>query len=174
MTAVCADIALAILAQRFAKIPRLKDPEESRAISAGREDSRCDDLLQCCRRAHANKRLAHSKSAAIPHVESANPPRVPQARAPRQMLTTPVHPKGEMSVRRSRRKARALVRVETKTSPATLPARAQGFQSVQVLSDAVANAKLVAETQPTDLSNSPPGASSGADTRPNRCTIVPP
>src|SRR5215470_6726474 len=138
MIAVCGDIALAIPDQRFAKIPRQKDPEESRAISAGREDSRCDDLLQCCRRAHADKRRAHSKSAAIPHVESANPPRVPQAQAPMQMLTIPVHPKGETSVQRSRRRARALVRVETKTSPATMRGRAPRFQSARALSDTVA------------------------------------
>src|SRR6059058_218551 len=121
MIQVCGDSAMAIVDRRFAKIPRLKRPEESRAISAGREDSRCDDSLRSSRQAHADKRQARSKCAAIGRVESANPLRVPQAPAPMRMLTKPAPPVEETSARRSPRKARALVRTEIITWPTTLP-----------------------------------------------------
>src|SRR5947207_1853574 len=173
MIPVCGDSAMAIVDQRFAKTPRPKRPEESRAISAGREDSRRDDSLRCCRQAHADKRQARSKSAAIRRVESANPPRVPQARAPMRMLTKPAPPVEETSAQRSRRKGRALVRAEIITWPTTLPGKAPGFQSARALSDAVANATLAAETQSTDFPSYAPAASSGAGMRRNRPTIVP-
>src|SRR4029077_4488545 len=105
------DIAMAILDRRFAKTPRPKRPEESRAISASREDSRCDDSLRFSRQAHADKRQARSKSAASRRVELASRPRVPQAPAPMRMLTRPAPPVEETNVRRSRRKERALVRL---------------------------------------------------------------
>src|SRR5258708_39699866 len=104
MIPVCGDSPMAFLDRRFAKTPRPKRPEESRAILEGREDSRSDDSLRCSRQAHADKRQARSKSAAIRRVESANPPRVPQAPAPRRMLTKPVLPVEETRARRSRRK----------------------------------------------------------------------
>src|SRR6266536_4400182 len=172
MIPVCGDSAMAIVDRRFAKTPRAKRPEESRAISAGREDSRCDDSLRCSRQAHADKRQARSKSAAIRRVESANPPRVPQAPAPIRMLTKPVPPMEETSARRSRRKACAQVRAEIINWPTTLPDKAPGFQSARALSDAVANATLAAGTQSTDSPSYAPAASSGVDMRPNRRTIV--
>src|SRR5438093_12717376 len=109
MIPVCGDSAMAIVDRRFAKTPGLKRPEELRAISAGREDSRCDDSLRCSRQAHADKQQARSKSAAIRRVESASQPRVPQAPAPMRMLTKPAPPVEGTSAQRSRRKARALV-----------------------------------------------------------------
>src|SRR6266480_8103116 len=112
MIPVCGDSAMAIVGRRFAKAPRPKRPEELRAISAGREDSRCDDSLRCSHQAHADKWQARSKSAAIRRVGSANPPRGPQAPAPIRMLTKPAPPVEETSARRSRRKGRALVRAE--------------------------------------------------------------
>src|SRR5437773_2358814 len=174
MIPICGDRAMAIVDPRFAKTPKPKHPEESRAISAGREDSRCDDSLRCSRQAHAGKRQARSKSAAIHRVESANPPRVPQAPAPMRMLTKPAPPVEETSARRSRRKALALVHAEIINSPTTLPGKAPGFQSARALSDAVANAILAVGTQSTDFPSSAPTASSGGDTRPNLRAIVPP
>src|SRR6516164_7098143 len=106
MIAVCGDIAPAILDQRFAKIPRQKDPEESRAISAGREDSRCDDLLQWCRRAHANSLQAHWRFAVNRRAEWASPRHVRQDRALTQTQRKPALPEEETNVRRFRRKAR--------------------------------------------------------------------
>src|SRR6188474_3055673 len=111
MIPVCGDSPVAFLDQRFAKIPRPKHPEGWRAISAGREDSRSDDSLLSSRQAHADNRQVRSKSAAIRRVESASPPRVPQARAPRQMLTKLAPPVEETSARQSRRKAPVLVRL---------------------------------------------------------------
>src|ERR671918_631609 len=102
---------MAILDRSFAKIPRRKRPAESRAISAGREDSRYDDLLRFSRQAHADKRRARSRFAGIRRAESASPPRVPQARAPMRMLTRPARRAEEMSARQFRRKAPALLRV---------------------------------------------------------------
>src|SRR5947207_11615742 len=145
MIPVCGDSAMAIVDQRFAKTPRPKRPEESRAISAGREDSRRDDSLRCSRQAHADKRQARSKSAAIRRVESANPPRVPQAPAPMRMLTKPVPPMEETSARRSRRKALAPVRAEIINWQTTLPGKAPGIKSARALSDAMSNVTIIAE-----------------------------
>src|SRR5947207_9081476 len=174
MIPVCGDSAMAIVDRRFAKTPRQKRPEELRAISAGREDFRCDDSLRCSRQAHADKRQARSKSAAIRRVESANPPRVPQAPAPMRMLTKPAPPVEETSARRSRRKALAPVRAEIINWPTTLPGKAPGFQSARALSDAVANATLAAGTQSTDFPSYAPTTSSEADTRPSRHRVVQP
>src|SRR6184192_1577872 len=127
MIPVCGDSAMAIVDRRSAKTPRPKRPEELRAISAGREDSRCDDSLRFSRQAHADKRQARSKSAAIRRVESANPSHVPQAPAPIRMLTKPAPAVEETSARRSRRKARALVRAEIINWPTTLPGKVPGF-----------------------------------------------
>src|SRR6478736_6562484 len=102
---------MATVDRRFAKTPRPKRPEESRAISAGREDSRCDDSLRSSRQALADNRQARSKFAVSRRVESASPPRVPQAPAPMRMLTKPAPPVEETSARQSRRKERALVRL---------------------------------------------------------------
>src|SRR6476660_1131454 len=111
MIPIYGDSAMAFLDRRFAKTPRPKHPEESRAISADREDSRSDDSLRSSRQAHVDNRQARSKSAAIRRVESASPPRVPQARAPRQMPTRPALPVEETSARRSLRKESARVRL---------------------------------------------------------------
>src|SRR5207244_11938529 len=172
MVPYASDSALEFLDRRFAKSPVPKRPEESRAISAVREDSRCDDSLRCSRQAHADKRQARSKSAAIRRVESANPPRVPQAPAPIRMLTKPAPPVEETSARRSRRKALAPVRAEIINWPTTLPGKAPGFQSARALSDAVANATLAAGTPATDFPIYDPAASSGGDMRPNLSAIV--
>src|SRR5262245_19589707 len=109
MIPVCGDSAMAILDLRFAKAPRPKRPEESRAILEAREDSQRADLPRCSRRAHADKPQARSKFAVSRRAESANPPRVPQAQAPMRMPTKPAPLAEETSARRSRRIARALV-----------------------------------------------------------------
>src|SRR5207247_7748018 len=108
MIPVCGDSAMAIVDRRSAKTPRPKRPEELRAISAGREDSRCDDSLRFSRQAHADKRQARSKSAAIRRVESANPSHVPQAPAQIRMLTKPAPAVEDQRARRSCRTACAL------------------------------------------------------------------
>ena len=86
MIPVCGDSPMAFLDRRFAKIPRPKRPEESRAISGGREDSRFDDSLRSSRQAHADNRQARSKSVAIRRVELASRRRVPQDPARMRML----------------------------------------------------------------------------------------
>src|SRR4029453_3721511 len=111
MIPVCGDSPMAFLDRRFAKIPRPKRPEESRAILAGREDSRSNDSLRSPPQAHGDNRQARSKSVAIRRVGSANPPRVPQAPAPTRMLMRRAPPVEEMSALQSRRKARVLVRL---------------------------------------------------------------
>src|SRR5436309_4596535 len=113
MIPICGDnaMAMAIVDRQFVKTPRQKRPEESRAISAGREDSRCDDSLRCARQALADKRQARLKFVVSRRVESASQPHVPPAPAPVRMLTKPAPPVEETSARRSRRKARALVRL---------------------------------------------------------------
>src|SRR5437773_12132216 len=102
---------MAIVDRRFAKTPRPKRPEELRAISAGREDSRCDDSLRSSRQAHADKRQARSKSVAIRRVESASQPRVLQAPAPMRMRRNRALSAGETSAQRSQRIAPGLARV---------------------------------------------------------------
>src|SRR5215470_9567208 len=109
MIPVCRDIGMAIRGRRFAKDPKPKRPEEWHATSAGREDSGRDDLLQWLPQAHADTRQARLKCAGIHRAGSANPPRVPQARAPMRMLTRSAPPMEETNARRCRRKARALV-----------------------------------------------------------------
>src|SRR5215217_6516740 len=110
MIAVCGDRPMAFRDRRSAKTPIPKHREESHAISAAREDSRSDDSLRSFRQAHANNRQARSKSAASRRVELASQQRVPQARAPMQMLTTSAPQVEETSARRSQRKARAPIR----------------------------------------------------------------
>src|SRR5262245_27020785 len=116
---------MANLDQRFAKIPKPKRPEEPRAILEDREDSRCDGLVQCSRRAHADKLQARSKFAVSRRVESASPPHVPRAPVPMRMLTISAPPMEETNARRFRQEERALVRVEIKTSPTRLPGKAR-------------------------------------------------
>src|ERR1700749_4900521 len=95
-----------IVDRRFAKTPRRKRPRESRAIPAGREDSRRADSLRSYRQDHADKRQVRLKFAVSRRVESASPRRVPLVRAPMRMLTRPALPEGEMNELRFRRKAR--------------------------------------------------------------------
>src|SRR5262245_3870186 len=111
MIPVFDDMAMASAGRRCAKTPRRKRPEERRAILEGHEDSQCDDLLRSSRQAHADKRQARSKFAVSRRVESASPPRVPQAPAPMRMLTKPAPPVAGMSARRFQRKAPAPVRL---------------------------------------------------------------
>src|SRR4029079_17570026 len=111
MIPACGDTEMAFLDRRFAKTPRPKHREQSRAISAGREDSRSGDSLRSYRQAHAEGRQARSKSAATLRVESANLPRAPQALAPTQMPMRPATPVAETNARRSRRKERARLRL---------------------------------------------------------------
>src|SRR5215211_4917161 len=110
MIPVCGDIAMAIPGRRFAKIPTRKRPEESRGILEGRSDFQYADSLRYFRQAHADVQQARLKSAASRRVGLASPQRVPQARAPLQMLTNPAHQVEEMSARRSQRRARAPIR----------------------------------------------------------------
>src|SRR5438067_9959780 len=101
MIPVCGDSAMAIVDQRFAKTPKQKRPEELRAISAGREDSRCDDSLRFSRQAHADKRQARLKFVVSRRVESASQPHVPQAPTPMRMLMKPAPPVEGTSAQRS-------------------------------------------------------------------------
>src|SRR5262245_52477764 len=102
---------MANLERRFAKIPRRRHPEKSRAILEGRSDFQHGDSVRFYRQAREDNRQARSKSAAIRRAESASPRRAPQDRAPAQMLRKPALPVEETNARRFRRKARALVRV---------------------------------------------------------------
>src|SRR5262249_3030537 len=108
MFPVCGDSLMAFLDLRFAKTPRPKRREESRATSAGHEDSRRDDSPRSFRPDHADDLQARLKFAVSRRVESASPRRVLQARAPIRMPTRPAPPEEEMSARRSQQKARAL------------------------------------------------------------------
>src|SRR5262249_4155121 len=122
---------------------------------------------------HAGIRRARSKFFVTHHAESASPPRVLQAPAPMRTPTKRALATEETSARPFLRKERELSRVEIKTSPATLPGKAPGFQSARALSDTAANATLAAGSPSTDFPICSPAASSGAGMRPNRRAILP-
>src|SRR5262249_18481765 len=96
-----------------------------------------------------------------------------QGPAPARMPTRPALPTEETSAQRFRRKVRALIPVEIKASPATLPGKAPEFQSARAPSGAAANAALVGGTRSPVFPSSAPAASSTGDTRVNRRRVVP-
>src|SRR5690349_215368 len=102
---------MAVVHRRFAKTPRSKYQEGSRAISAGLEGFQPDDSLRSSRQAHADNGQARSKSAVIRRAELASQPRVPPVQALNQMPTRLAPQVAETNARRYLQRARALVRL---------------------------------------------------------------